>query len=460
VGKGGPGGAQDDNEPASYYDLVKTQMAESLARTRRELDLLPESTREAMEGFRPGTYLRLVLKGVPHEWVDNFDPARPLLVGGLLPSEDAMGFQQLRLKKHRWHRKILKNQDPLVFSIGWRRFQSLPVYSMQDANSRHRMIKYTPEHMHCHATIYGPITPQNTGVVAFQTMNNKLASFRIAATAVVLEVDHSMKVMKKLKLVGTPSKVYKNTAFISGMFNSSLEVAKFEGAALRTVSGIRGSVKKAIKEGAVLKNAPKTEFGAAKGAEVGTFRASFEDKLLISDIVFLRGWVRVDIPKYYNPVTSLLQAKGQAWTGMKTVGQLRYEKKIAIPVNPDSLYKPIDRPNRVFNKLQVPKALQAALPFKSKPKVEAPRKRETLEQRRAVVMEPEEKRLATLVQQLNTIRNDRAKKKSEAAAVKRKARAKDLAKEQQWRDAHAKDERKKRYREQGQAEKRKLLKVQ
>jgi ribosome biogenesis protein BMS1 len=40
--------------------------------------------------------------------------------------------------------------------------------------------------------------------------------------------------------------------------------------------------------------------------------------------------------------------------------------------------------------------LQAALPFKSKPKIEAPRKRETLEQRRAVVMEPEEKKLATL----------------------------------------------------------------
>ena len=62
MGKGGPGGPGDDNEPASYYDLIKTQMADSLARTRRELDLLPIATREAMEGYRPGTYLRLVLK--------------------------------------------------------------------------------------------------------------------------------------------------------------------------------------------------------------------------------------------------------------------------------------------------------------------------------------------------------------------------------------------------------------
>lgn len=55
---------------------------------------------------------------------------------------------------------------------------------------------------------------------------------------------------------------------------------------------------------------------------------------------------------------------------------------------------------------------QAALPFKTKPKLEPKRTRKTLEQKRAVVLEPHERKTYQLLQQLNTIRNDKSKKRN------------------------------------------------
>eukprot|EP00239_Pterosperma_sp_CCMP1384_P001732 CAMPEP_0197846034 /NCGR_PEP_ID=MMETSP1438-20131217/2861_1 /TAXON_ID=1461541 /ORGANISM="Pterosperma sp., Strain CCMP1384" /LENGTH=1206 /DNA_ID=CAMNT_0043457543 /DNA_START=45 /DNA_END=3665 /DNA_ORIENTATION=+ len=449
--------ARTEGDELSYYDQVKAEMKERQDRSRAELEHLDPRTRVSLEGHRPGAYVRLHLMHVPCELVQNFDPAVPMLLGGLLPNEERLGFLQARMKKHRWHKKILKAQDPLIFSIGWRRFQSLPMYALEDRNGRHRAVKYTPEHMHCIAAFWGPLSPPNTGFICFQKLTHTQASFRVSATGVLRELDQSVKIMKKLKLVGTPYKIFKNTAFIKGMFSSKLEVSRFEGAAIRTVSGIRGQVKKAIK--------PRKDAGGE-----GCFRAGFEDKVLMSDIVFLRAWIAVDVPKYYNPVTSMLEAKAPAeekdadgfeeaavskkpdassWEGMKTVGQLRFEQGQKVPVKKDSVYKPIERAPRVFNPLRVPKKLQADLPFKSKPKEETKRKNKTYEQKRAVVMDKEEKAKVTLIQQLNTIRHEKALKRREGQARRKAAHDKRHAKDDVLREAKQKEVRKRRYTEEG-----------
>lgn len=317
---------------ANFYEARKEEMANQLKLNVESFEGDDPELRAQVEGYRSGQYVRIQIERVPCEFIDNFDPNFPVILGGLLNTEENYGFIQVRIKKHRWYKRILKTNDPLIFSLGWRRFQSLPLYSLDD-NSRNRMLKYTPEHMHCLATFYGPITPPNTGFCAFQSVSDVTSSFRISATGVVLNIDQSTSVVKKLKLTGTPYKIYKNTAFIRDMFSSALEVAKFEGASIRTVSGIRGQVKKHLS---------KPE---------GCFRATFEDKILMSDIVFLRAWYPVKPKKFYNPVTSLLLSKRKKWLGMRTTGQIRRDQDLPVPKNKDSEYKPIERLERRFNKV-------------------------------------------------------------------------------------------------------------
>lgn len=467
---------------------------------------LPDALRARMTGFPAGTYVRMRLEGVPCEFIQRFKPSMPVIVGGLLAQEEGLSMLRTRVKKHRWHKKILKSSDPLVFSIGWRRFQSLPVYSTQDDNERHRYLKYTPENMHCYATFYGPITPPNSGLMAFKTLAGDTSAWRVACSGTVLEVDEAFKVVKKLKLTGVPHKIFKKTAFVRGMFTSELEIAKFEGAAIKTVSGIRGSIKKAV--------------GTAHGPP-GTFRATFEDRILMSDIVFCRTWVPVEAKKLYNPITSLLDAPvqgsglvgragtarrqvaapggtgvnkedrevdgmqeeeealevgedmgeeqagsaaaasaaghpGGASTGglllMRPHAALRREAGISVEPNADSLYTKIERPEvRKFNPLHIPKSLQAALPFSSKPKQTAPKGRGKEKKggdywdKRAVVMEKDERKAHGLMQKVFTV----AKEKVRVAKAKRREEKGEYeakkAKDDQAKFARQRQERKRKY---------------
>ncbi|CAG8503303.1 7604_t:CDS:10, partial [Diversispora eburnea] len=272
---------EDAGPKIDFYDEMKDEINKQLQLNREEFEDDDPLVRSKVEGFRPGNYVRILLNGMPCEFVKYFDPIYPIIVG-----------------------------DPLIFSLGWRRFQSIPIYSLNDG-THNRMLKYTPEHMHSLATIYGPIHPPNTGFCAIQSISdNNTSAFRISATGIILDINHSADIVKKLKLTGTPYKIFKNTAFIKDMFTSALEVAKFEGAAIRTVSGIQGH-----------------------------FRATFEDKVLMSDIIFLRAWYPIKPPKYYNPVTSLLLSSKKEWQGVRLVGQIRKDLLKSVPNNPDSSYK-------------------------------------------------------------------------------------------------------------------------
>lgn len=379
----------DNTEKKTYYDELKAEVERQSGINKSEFEGLDDDVRVQLEGYRPGMYVRVEIEEVPCELVTHLDPSYPIIIGGLLHGEENIGFVQTRIKKHRWYPKILKSRDPLIFSIGWRRFQSLPIYSKLEDNLRHRMLKYTPEHIACMGHFWGPITPQGTGVLAVQDVASREPGFRIAATGSIVELDKSAQVVKKLKLTGVPMKIYRKTAFIKDMFNSALEVAKFEGARIKTVSGIRGQIKKA---------ASKPE---------GCFRATFEDKIMLSDLVFCRTWYKVDVPRFYNPVTSLLlpPAEKNHWRGMKTTGQLKRENNMRAEANKDSMYTPVERDVKVFRPLFIPRKLQKELPYRDKPKLGAVphlRKPKFKQGRVAVVREPQEEKIARVMKMIRT----------------------------------------------------------
>lgn len=217
----------DNTEKTSYYDDMKS-MAERQANLNKSVfEEMPDDLRVQIEGYRPGMYVRMEFENVPSEFVDNFDPTCPIVIGSLNMGEENIGYVNVKIKKHRWYKKILKANDPLIISLGWRRFQTIPLYAKLEDDMKYRYLKYSPEHLACNAMFWGPITPQGTGFLALQSCEGtteivKQQGFRIAATGAVQELDKSTQIMKKLKLIGHPLKIYKKTAFIKGEIQTKL----------------------------------------------------------------------------------------------------------------------------------------------------------------------------------------------------------------------------------------------
>ena len=375
-----------------YMDIVRAEMEEQNELNKREFENEKDLQIKAQyQGHLPGAYVRIIIEGIPYEFDKYFDLEYPVVIGGLLTQEMQYGVIECRIKKHRWYKRVLRFNDPLIVSVGWRRYQTMPLYCMEDRGSKRlRMIKYTPDYMHCLCVFYGPIIAPNTGFLGYITCANNIESFRISAIGTVLSCNKSIKMVKKLKLVGFPYEIHKNTVFVKGMFNSNLEVSKFIGGKIQTVSKIRGSIKKA--EG-----------------KVGNFRATFEDRLLKSDIIFLKAWVPVECVKYFYLCKNLLLNDKLGWEGMKTVGKLRHEmyesklneqkfditgangvsnarsltknlqniqKSIRPIFKQDSVYdsnkQKVKQHGRNFNKLKVPKKIESNLPFHLRPKYRDP----------------------------------------------------------------------------------------
>ncbi|MCL7027445.1 hypothetical protein MKW94_018963 [Papaver nudicaule] len=221
-----------------------------------------------MEGLRTGTYLKLEIRGVPSEMVENL--YRPILVG-FIGDEEKAGYMQVTLMRHSWHSKLLKTKDPIIVSIGWRRYQTKPTY-MEYYHGRLEMLSYTPKDEQCIAMFWGPLAPPSTGVVVVQNMADHEAPFRVLATGAVHDNNQAAKVLKQL--LRTSFNICKKTA--------------------PTKSGLRKKIKKA---------ADKELDGLKLRKHTSRDR----------DMTFTWVWKQVKVPRVYQPLMTALKPRDRIW---------------------------------------------------------------------------------------------------------------------------------------------------
>ncbi len=128
-------------QSTAFFDTMKESIKQEAELVRNEFASLTPEQRYDLLGIPAGKYVRVVLQGVPAPVVANWDGHRPLIVGGIAATDGmdnpenpttGFGFIKTRMKRHRWFGKILKSGNPLVVSVGWRRYETCPIFSKQD----------------------------------------------------------------------------------------------------------------------------------------------------------------------------------------------------------------------------------------------------------------------------------------------------------------------------------------
>lgn len=250
------GTAEDDLEERFIREYrKKEENMDFEMEKKRQLESKDKLEREDM--IVPGSYVRIRLD-VEH------DPADLLVIGGCLPTENVGVLLKGRVRKNRWQKADLKSNAPFFFSMGWFRFQSIPLFTQSD-----RALKYCREHSE--VVFHGPSVPAGTSFFMFSPDSY----YRILGTGQVLDSSGEVAIKKKLKLLGYPKTIMGSSVIVQSMFSTSREADRFVSARLSTASGLRGLLKSSI-------------------GKDGCFRSTFEGSLLMSDVIFLKCFVPME----------------------------------------------------------------------------------------------------------------------------------------------------------------------
>lgn len=247
------------------YENKKRKALDAIKMQRLMFEREAENCRSE---FIPGTYVRIRVSHGIDELRSEFRDRGYLIVGTVAEGEKT--HVRGRIKVHKWAERTIRSLVPVTISLGWYRFQCVPVLSVNDGR-RNRYLKRNLDG-YCNITFFGP--PECSGRFCLV----KKEGFRILALGSI--EGGGEQIVKKCKLIGITTRVFRNSVFVRQMFNTRDEVLRFTGGRLKSVSGLRGIIKK------------------PQGYS-GDFRASFEGSLNKDDVVFLKCYFPTDVPSMY-----------------------------------------------------------------------------------------------------------------------------------------------------------------
>lgn len=247
------------NEEYSVNEQKDLNVLETMKKKEIQIEKELENSHNL---FIPGTYVKFPLS------LDFKDPKSILVVGAYLPSEGSEIILKAKVNKNKRQKFDLKSNAPYFFSLGWCRFQSIPIFFKNN-----RFMKYCKEF--AEIAFYGPSVSTGAGFFLYSYDSE----YRILGSGQILDISGKCDIKKKLKLIGHPKTIIGQNVIVQSMFSSNREADRFLNAKLNTVSGLRGLIKSSI-------------------GKDGCFRAVFEGTILMSETIFLKCFVPMNPYEY------------------------------------------------------------------------------------------------------------------------------------------------------------------
>lgn len=264
-----------ENLPSDYARIFQF---ENFNRTRKRI------FNEEKLGILAGKFVTLHIINVPQELFENYkNHPKPLSIFGLLPNEQKMSVLNIVLKKHSTYTDPIKSKESLVFQVGYRRFESSPIFSEYNFGNKHKYERFLQCDKASVASVYAPIIFPPAPVLVFKREETFL---KLVATGSVLNADPNRIIIKRVVLSGHPFKINRKSAVVRYMFFNRDDILWFKPVELRTKYGRRGHIKEPL-------------------GTHGHMKCIFDKQLISQDTVLMNLYKRV-FPKwtYKNSISN------------------------------------------------------------------------------------------------------------------------------------------------------------